>query len=106
MAVKLPNLAQTKIPAGQFGWFYKRNGSLEFEGVFNMETGEEDISRLGTLHHWNYKNRTDFFEAECGQVNGSAGELFLPGQTRDKPVEMFSADLCRQVTDSIGRWLW
>ncbi|KDR24218.1 hypothetical protein L798_07625, partial [Zootermopsis nevadensis] len=98
MAIKLPNLAQTKIPADKFGWFYTRNGSAEYEGVFNMETGEDDISRLGRLRQWNYDTRTDFFEAECGQVNGSAGELFPPGQTRDKPVEMFSADLCRSMT--------
>lgn len=98
MAIKLPNLAQTKIPADKFGWFYARNGSAEYEGVFNMETGEDDISRLGRLRQWNYDTRTNFFEAECGQVNGSAGELFPPGQTRDKAVEMFSADLCRYVT--------
>jgi hypothetical protein len=95
MATKLPNIAQTKIPADKFGWFYRRNGSTEFEGVFNMETGAEDISQVGILRHWNYMNRTNFFQAECGQVNGSSGELFSPGQTKDKPVEMFSADLCR-----------
>jgi len=98
MAVKLPSFSDTKIPADKFGWFYGRNGSSEFEGSFNMETGEDDISRLGVLRQWNYRNRTDFFEADCGQVKGSAGELFPPGQTRDKPLEMFSADLCRQVT--------
>jgi hypothetical protein len=98
MAVKMQDLADTKIPADKFGWFYGRNGSSDFDGWFNMETGEDGISRLGALRQWNYRNRTDFFEAECGQVKGSAGELFPPGQTRDKPIEMFSADLCRQVT--------
>jgi hypothetical protein len=97
MAVTMKSLADTKIPVDKFGWFYGRNGSSEFDGVFNMETGEEDISRLGVLRQWNYRNRTDFFEGDCGQVNGSAGEFFPPGQTREKPIEMFSADLCRQV---------
>lgn len=98
MASKMPSLADTKIPVDKFGWFYGRNGSSEFDGLFNMETGEEGILRVGVLRQWNYRNRTDFFEAECGQVKGSAGELFPPVQTRDKPIEMFSADLCRQVT--------
>jgi hypothetical protein len=95
MAVKMPHLAQTKIPADKFGWFYTRNGSAEFDGVFNVDTGEEDILQLGKLRRWNYSNRTGFFEAECGHVIGSSGELFPPGQTKDKPVVMFSSDLCR-----------
>ncbi|XP_069695590.1 protein croquemort-like isoform X2 [Periplaneta americana] len=98
MAVKMPHLAQAKIPADKFGWFYQRNGSADYEGMYNMETGAEDISRVGQLQQWNYDNRTDFYEAECGLVNGSAGELFPPGQTRDKPVQMFSSDLCRSIS--------
>jgi hypothetical protein len=98
MAGKMPSLSDLKIPVDKFGWFYGRNGSSDFDGSFNMETGEDDISRLGVLRQWNYKNRTDFFEAECGQVKGLAGELFPPDQSRDKPLEMFSPDLCRQVT--------
>ncbi|PSN44141.1 hypothetical protein C0J52_15658 [Blattella germanica] len=98
MAAKMPQLAQTDIPVDKFGWFYMRNGSADFEGVFNMETGTQDISKVGKLSNWNYGNRTRFYEAECGMVNGSAGELFPPGQSRNSPIEMFSSDLCRSIS--------
>lgn len=95
VAKQLPHLAQTEFTADKFAWFYKRNDSSEHEGVFNMETGEDDISKIGVLRSWNFKNRSDFFEAECGQINGSVGDLFPPGQTKDKPLQMFSAEFCK-----------
>lgn len=98
LAINMPNLAQVEIPTDKFGWFYKRNGSADFEGVFNMETGAHDISKVGKLSNWNYNNRTKFYEAQCGIVKGSAGELFPPDRNRDTPLELFSSDLCRSIT--------
>ena len=95
LALKMQELAQVKIPADKFGWFYQRNGSSAFEGVFNMETGAKDISKLGKLRNWNYSNGTSSYEGGCGMLNGSAGELFPPGRSRRSPVEMLSPDLCR-----------
>lgn len=67
------------------------------DGVFNMNTGIDDIRKLGKLENWNYSNRTGFFPDQCGQVVGTMGQLFPPGQTKDKKVEMFSPDLCRYL---------
>ncbi|KAJ9578473.1 hypothetical protein L9F63_005293, partial [Diploptera punctata] len=96
MAANMPSLAQVEVPVDKFGWFYMRNGSSDFDGVFNMQTGAQDISKVGILSNWNYDNRTNFYEAECGMVNGSAGELFPPDRTKDT-LEMFSSDLCRSI---------
>lgn len=65
------------------------------DGVFNMNTGEEDIQQMGKLENWKYRNSTDYFQGECGQIKGTTGQLFPPGQTKEKRVEMFSPDLCR-----------
>jgi hypothetical protein len=92
---KIPGLSSFQIPADRLGFFYSRNGSAMFDGVFNMETGAEDISNLGKLRYWNYNNRTKYYGGECGEVRGFTGELFPPGQTRNKTLETFAPDLCR-----------
>ncbi|XP_046382372.1 protein peste-like isoform X3 [Ischnura elegans] len=96
VAETLPALANVDIPFDRFGWFYTRNGSSVYDGIFNMDTGHDDINKLGRLREWNYSNRTDFYEDQCGDIVGSAGELWPPGRTKDS-ISMFSSDLCRSI---------
>lgn len=65
------------------------------EGVFNMDTGANGLDTLGRLWNWNHNNVSQFYDTPCGEIRGSAGEMFPPDQTRDKPVTMYSPDLCR-----------
>jgi hypothetical protein len=95
IASRVPQLAQTRFTGEKFAWFYRRNNTSEQDGHFNMETGEDDISRIGLVRSWNYKNRSDFFEDECGEVRGTIGDLHPPGQRKKTPVEMFSAEFCK-----------
>ncbi|XP_021916761.1 protein peste-like isoform X2 [Zootermopsis nevadensis] len=97
VATKFPHVTQSRFTADKFAWFYKRNDSSEHEGVFNVDTGEEDTSTIGVLRAWNFKNRSDSFEANCGEIKGSVGDLFPPGQKKDKPLQMFSADFCKSI---------
>lgn len=62
-----------------------------------MNTGADDISQIGKIEWWNYKNRTDFFPDHCGMINGSAGEFYPPHQTKDRPVSFYSSDMCRTL---------
>jgi hypothetical protein len=94
-AVLAPSLAQSKYTRNKFGWFYMRNDSFDGDGVFNIETGEKDVSKLGIIRSWNYKDHSDFFEADCGQVKGTVGDLFPPGQNRSTPLQIFVPDICR-----------
>ncbi|XP_054262104.1 protein croquemort-like isoform X2 [Macrosteles quadrilineatus] len=98
MAKKMPSFASVKVPFDKFAWFYKRNGTSFMDGVFNMNTGEEDIYKIGKLENWNYDNSTSFYEGDCANVVGTTGQLFPPGQTRESKVTMFSPDLCRSVS--------
>ena len=85
------------IPAfDRFGWFYMRNGSAEFDGHFNMETGEGDIGQLGILRKWNYRDTTKYHKNPCNVIEGSAGEFWPPGRTKDD-ITLFSADICRPL---------
>ncbi|XP_025834421.1 protein peste isoform X3 [Agrilus planipennis] len=95
VAQSMPFLAGSSMPPfKKFAWFYERNGSSSFEGIFNMETGVGNT--IGKLQRWNYWTRTPYFPGECGNVDGSAGELFPPKQKRDG-IRFFSTDLCRNV---------
>lgn len=97
IAGTLPSFVGVDIPFDKFAWFYKRNESSDFEGTLNMDTGVNDIYQLGRLHYWNYNNNTNFYDEPCGMVNGSAGELFPPNQTKEKGIEFYSPDLCRSL---------
>ncbi|XP_064080513.1 protein croquemort-like [Macrobrachium nipponense] len=77
----------------RFGWFYMRNMSLYYDGIFNMMTGTDDLKNIGKIDMWNYTRETTFFESPCNSVAGSAGEFFQPDLQRDK-IEFYSSDLC------------
>ncbi|KAL1139978.1 hypothetical protein AAG570_006955 [Ranatra chinensis] len=97
IARKMPSIAGIDIPYDKFAWFYLRNESDIFEGVYNMDTGEDNIYKYGKLYNWNYSNNTSFYEGHCGSIKGTAGELFPPELKKSNSIEMFSADLCRSL---------
>ncbi|XP_037070531.1 protein croquemort-like [Pollicipes pollicipes] len=91
----LKYLVNISIPFDKFGWFYGRNGTNYYDGVFNMDTGRT-VSQLGDLHFWNNTNTTTAFDAPCNMVNGSAGELFHPRLDKTY-IELYSTDICRSL---------
>lgn len=76
-----------------------RNQSSLLTGDFNVDTGTDGEETLGQLRKWNFNSRTNFFEGECGNLEGaSAGELFAPHLTDDRqPIAVFSPEMCRNV---------
>ncbi|KAK7067690.1 hypothetical protein SK128_022922, partial [Halocaridina rubra] len=90
------------LPSGvsrfeKFGWFYERNNSAYYDGIFNMMTGVDDIRKVGKIDWWNYTRETDFFDSPCNKVTGSAGDFFEPGLLRDK-IDIYSSDLCMSLS--------
>ncbi|XP_014468145.1 PREDICTED: protein croquemort-like [Dinoponera quadriceps] len=89
--------SDTEMPLyDRFGWFYMRNNSYEMEGLYNMETGVDDISKLGIMRKWNNRDTIKFYRSPCNIVEGSAGEFWPPGRTKDDIV-LFSTDICRPL---------
>lgn len=80
------------IPYDKFGWFYTRNGSIDFDGAFLMNTGASDFSQLGNVEQWRFSNRT-IYRDECGDVRGSTGELWAP-ELGQPEVVIFASDIC------------
>lgn len=78
----------------RFFKMFKRNGSAEYDGVYNMYNGKDDIEKLGLLYTWNYNKTVSFLSGNCSKVEGTMGELWYP--PRSKPtIKLFASDLCR-----------
>jgi hypothetical protein len=91
----IPWLSTSGRSSDKVGVIYERNGSAMIEGVMNVDTGEEDLSKMGKIYYHNYDNQSQVFEAECGRVMGSVGEFFGTMLNREKPLDFFFADFCR-----------
>lgn len=77
----------------KMAWFYKRNESDWFDGLFNMYTGQDNINNFGILNRWNGTQDGGFYDEPCGHISGSQGELWPPGQD-DTFISLYNTDLC------------
>lgn len=91
----LRNLTYIEIPYNRFAWFYDRNQSASYDGIFTMHTGVDDIYKLGMLKRWNNRENTSYYQGECSMVYGSTGEVIPPFEKFQDTVTVFSPDLCR-----------
>jgi hypothetical protein len=85
----------SKFSSDRIGLIYQRNGSIAFDGVTNMNTGEDDLTKMGNINYHNYVNQTENFEAECGHVKGSLGDFFGAMPIRKRRIDMYIPRLCR-----------
>ncbi|XP_055598167.1 protein croquemort-like [Uranotaenia lowii] len=85
-----------------FSYFYERNTSIEYDGVFQMATGSDVWSRTGLMHTWNGEPSVPFYRGSCGQVRGSTGSVNPPMTSSQianpEDFMLFITDLCSAVT--------
>ncbi|XP_073826535.1 croquemort [Musca autumnalis] len=93
--LNLFNTSKINIPYTKFAWLADRNQSLEYDGSFTIYTGEDDLSKLGYLTHWNNRNETGWYPAPCGTVNGTTGDSFPPNLNTTEELTLFVTDTCR-----------
>ncbi|CAG9579049.1 unnamed protein product [Danaus chrysippus] len=91
----MPSLPYT-IPFDRFGWFYKRNGSVDATGLFLAHTGASDFTKLGHTLKWNNSNKT-VFRGQCGEVQGTTGELWNL-ENNAPEIKIYAADLCTYMS--------
>lgn len=84
-------------PFDKFAWFYQRNNSDYYDGIFNVYTGEDHIGKFGEMASWNYTKQTNYYDSYCGMVNGSFGEGWAPRRNRSS-ISLYVTDICRTVT--------
>lgn len=95
--LSMNNFVQTPVTSDHFGWFMDRNGSSDFSGTFNIHTGRRELNSRGVVETWNNLNQTTFFEGECGKINGSSPDLFMPHIEKDQVITLFTPDACRGI---------
>nr|CAD7605788.1 unnamed protein product [Timema genevievae] len=93
-----PSLNLTfNIPFDKFGWFSERNNSASYDGLFNMYTGTDDLSKLGMMYSWNYEHQSHYYNESCGLVRGTTGEICAPVKDMET-LDVFSPDVCGSLT--------
>jgi len=88
--LKVPEFS---VPFDKFGWYYPRNNSQTYDGVFNMHTGTDDIHLLGIMDRWNYEQYTTYYDGQCSRITGSTGEI-LPPLENERGVGLFAPEIC------------
>ncbi|XP_017482315.1 PREDICTED: protein croquemort-like [Rhagoletis zephyria] len=94
-AIKLNNSMTGAVESNEFAWFLNRNGSKEFEGLFTIHTGQGDLRQMGEIKFWKGSNHTGYYEGECGRVNGSTADLFVPNRGAEEYITIYITDTCR-----------
>uniref|UniRef100_A0A1B0FMP8 Plasma membrane glycoprotein CD36 n=1 Tax=Glossina morsitans morsitans TaxID=37546 RepID=A0A1B0FMP8_GLOMM len=95
--LSLFNTSKINIPYKRFGWMVERNASLDYDGLFTIHTGVDNIHNLGQLMHWNGKNTSDFYSPPCNTIKGTPGDLFPPELDSQEPITVFVTDVCRYL---------
>lgn len=91
------NVSDFKVPFDKFGWFYPRNNSPTYDGVFNMHTGTDDIHLLGIMDEWNYEEYPPYYDGQCARITGSTGELFPPMENLGG-IGLFAPEICSSLS--------
>ncbi|KAK4875496.1 hypothetical protein RN001_011918 [Aquatica leii] len=89
----LPFIASEVPRFNKFGWLFILNGTDEFEGAINMETGKHGTFNV---RQWNYNNSLPQFDGSCSKLHGSAGELY-PHKITPDYINVFIPQICRVV---------
>lgn len=101
--------AEMLSQGGHFGYMNARNNSLD--GVYEINTGLDDISKLNTINRYNGKTRLTYWNHHsssstsgssndhCNSLEGATtGEMFPPFVTEneaDSYIKLFQPDFCR-----------
>lgn len=80
----------------EFGIFYGKNDTDD--GVYTINAGAEDLSKLGVIKSWNGKSSVPYWNTpQCRQINGSDGTIFPPYRDKNSHLFIFSSDICRSL---------
>ncbi|XP_054480454.1 platelet glycoprotein 4 [Anoplopoma fimbria] len=81
------------------GLFSPYNGT--YDGVFNVYTGKDDISKVSTIDRWRGERNLTFWDDKyCNMINGTDASSFAPFVDKKTPLYFFSSDICRSVSAS------
>ncbi|XP_048410138.1 platelet glycoprotein 4 [Stegostoma tigrinum] len=78
------------------GIFYPYNGTSD--GIYNVYTGKDDISKVAIIDRWMYKKKLTFWnDSFCDMINGTDASSFPPFVHDREKLYFFSSDICRSI---------
>lgn len=89
------------LPNNTFGYLYGKNNSGD--GIFEVFTGRDDITKYTQIFKWNNMSRVPFWnDRYCNMMNGTDGAQFPPPVTKKDVLYAYTPDLCRSVFLEFG----
>lgn len=95
--IKMSSVFSNETPFDKVGYFVKRNNTDFLSGNYGVNTGVEDISKLGSIANYNNLTEFPFYDGECKKLKGSPGEFFPPNPSVKVPIFLFTPDMCRSI---------
>jgi len=95
--VKLSTIFNNDTPFDRVGFLVKKNGTELLSGRYTVHTGVGDISQIGSIQNFNNLPEFPFYDGECKNLKGSAGEFFPPEPFTSKPIYLFAPEMCRAL---------
>jgi scavenger receptor class B, member 1 len=95
--VSLSSIFDNDTPFDRVGLFVKRNATDILSGAYTVNTGVDDIYRLGQIEKYDNLTEFPYHTDDCRKLRGSAGEFFSPEPTKDDPIYLFTPNMCRAI---------
>ncbi|CRL01976.1 CLUMA_CG015303, isoform A [Clunio marinus] len=95
--VKLSTIFTNDTPFTRVGYLITKNRTNHLSGLYNVNTGAENISELGSIKRFNHLSEFPKFKDECRNLKGSAGEFFPPNSSSNESIYLFLPEMCRSI---------
>ena len=86
--------------ANKFGLFASTNGNDSFDGMYEIYTGKDDVSKVNVIKTWKNMTHLTYWNPtypDCNMINGTDGTLFPPFVKKSDILRFFSSDICRSI---------
>ncbi|KAI4470890.1 scavenger receptor class b type-1 sr-b1 [Holotrichia oblita] len=83
---------------GSLSFAFFRTKQDKHDGIFNINAGIKDVSKLGIINSWDgrfYLNTWNGRLSWCNRVTGGDSVIYAPFMKPEDNVEIFATDLCR-----------
>ncbi|XP_018325207.1 sensory neuron membrane protein 2-like [Agrilus planipennis] len=98
MLIRQKNMIYNDDLSITFSFFGYRNNTND--GVYSVNTGESDISKVGTISTWENSAYTTYWsgsKSSCNRVEGSRTTVFPPFLEESMKFDVFSTDICKSA---------
>lgn len=84
------------VPTTFFGLFMDKNNTDD--GVYEVNSGKTDASKTAVITSFRNRTNLNYWTTDtCNMINGTDGTYYPPFLNKNKPLYIFSSDICRSI---------